>query len=359
MSEQPSGEYVHCQYLGKVEDRSAIYNQATRRHRCYRWEQPLPVRRQDQEHYCLSPLHITCPRLVDSRALPVPDAKRRRHRHTRRILGIPVQRLAGYLTPMVLLLLIAVATSILLVRKLAAAPLPTVSIGPAATPGTATASPTPTLFPTWTPLPPPATDTPLPTATGTETPTLAPTSTGTPTATALPTPSVVVTTSRPTSTRPAATATASGTTFDSSVATPTSSTFTSPVSTPNATQTQAAQAAAGYDFAVMGEPVKTLLPGTVDVCAKVYGRVYDAAGNVITNTVGVAVEWWPNNRLEVGTAGNPPIKPDGTYEFCLTRGQFNLSIMAPKRTSQVLWIDLDEPAFTGQVVLEINWHLIR
>jgi hypothetical protein len=143
---------------------------------------------------------------------------------------------------------------------------------------------------------------------------------------------------------------------------PTSSSFTSPLATPTVATTGAATGQAnpsGYDFVVIGDPIKTLLPGTVDVCAKVFGHVYDSKGNIITNSVGAAVDWWPNNRLEVGTAGHPPINPDGTYEFCLTRGQFNVSIVAPHRTSEVLWIDLDEPAFKGQVVLEINWQLVR
>ena len=167
----------------------------------------------------------------------------------------------------------------------------------------------------------------------------------------------------PPNTRQTPTPMSQGTTFDSGVATPTrvptSSAFTSPLATPSATSTAQGTAGASYDFVVLGEPVKTLLPGGVDVCARVYGRVYDSKGNIITNSVGVAVDWWPNNRLEVGTPGNPPIKTDGTYEFCLTRGQFNVSIEATKRTSQVLWIDLDEPAFKGQVVLEINWQLVK
>ncbi|MHB0878131.1 MAG: hypothetical protein ACYC5O_19015 [Anaerolineae bacterium] len=359
MSDIPAGDYVHCPYLGKVEDRQSIYNQATRRHRCYRWERALPIKRQDQEQYCLSPLHVTCPRLSDPEALPVPEGRRRRHRRTARILGIPVQRLAGYVIPMILLFVVAVVASVVLVRRLTASPLPTVVIAIAGTPGTATATATSTRFPTWTPVPPPATETPTATATGTATLTPTPAATETPvlapTPTLMPTPTPRVAT-------PAGTST-----FTSGLATPTprptSSAFTSPLETPSPSATGSGTAQAGtqsgYDFAVMGEPVKTLLPSGVDVCAKVFGRVYDSKGNIITNTVGAAVDWWPNNRIEVGTEGNPPINADGTYEFCLTRGQFNLSITAPHRTSEVLWIDLDEPAFKGQVVLEINWQLVR
>ncbi len=59
MSERHPLDYTRCRYLGKADDRDSFYHQATRRHRCYRWEQPLMVRRQDQEQYCLASLHIS------------------------------------------------------------------------------------------------------------------------------------------------------------------------------------------------------------------------------------------------------------------------------------------------------------
>ena len=345
----PGTDFVHCPYLGKVEDRQSTYDQATRRHRCFRWEQVVPIRRQDQEQYCLSPLHVSCPRLTDAGALPVPEGRRRRHRRTLRILGIPLQRVAGYILPMTLLFGIAVFASILLVRRLTAAPLPTALVALGGPNATATPTATATLFPTWTP-------TSLPIVAQSDTPSPTPTWTASPTP-LLPTPT-------PFLTPPGLEATPIGGAFASNLATPTpyptsfptatreptSATFTSPIATPTPAGSGTSAAAAtdtpipgAFDFIVRGAPVKTLLPSGVDVCAKVFGRVYDNKGNIITNTVGVAVDWWPDNRLEVGTPDHPPINPDGTYEFCLTRGQFNLSITAPKRTSQVLWIDLDEP----------------
>ena len=382
MSDLPPQEYIHCPYLGKVDDRGEVYNQPTRRNRCYRWERALPIKRQDQEQYCLSPLHVTCPRHTEPGALPVPDVRRRgRRRGALRVLGIPLRRFVGYMAPMLLLFVAAIAASYVLVRNMTADPLPTRLAAAAETrlAGTPTATPTP--FPTWTAT---ATDTPTVTSTAplvvlpSDTPTLTPTAGF---ATATPTLMLYET---PWPTTPAATGT-----FDSPLATPTvvadSGTFNSPLGTPTApgmdtpavpTSTPypptsngtsptgtpvptATPTSSPYDFVVYGEPVRTLLPSGVDVCAKVYGRVLDRHGNNITNTVAMIVEWWPNNKLMVGAPGWPPIKPDGTYEFCLTRGQFNLSVVAAKRISQVLWIDLDEPNFKGQVVLEVNFQLVK
>jgi len=47
MSDNESVDYTRCPYLGKADDRESFYHQATRRHRCYRWQQALMVRRQD------------------------------------------------------------------------------------------------------------------------------------------------------------------------------------------------------------------------------------------------------------------------------------------------------------------------
>jgi hypothetical protein len=108
---------------------------------------------------------------------------------------------------------------------------------------------------------------------------------------------------------------------------------------------------------VMGTPSKTLLPGGVDVCAKVFGRVFDQYGNNITSSVAVAVEW-TDGYLLVGTP-DKPINPDGTYEFCLSRGKFNIFVVAEDRSSEKYWFSTDEPNFTGQVVYEINFQLVR
>lgn len=383
-------DQFHCPYLGKVDDRQAIYNQATRRHRCYRWERSLPVKRQDQEQYCLSPLHVSCPRLTDPNALPVPEGQRRRRRRSLRILGMPIRRAVGYVVPMLLLFGVAIASSLALVRHLSATPLPTAVIALASEEPTPTPTGTTTPFPTWTPTVEgtASNEGAGGMATATQTPWTRPTPGPTafayePTATtegstfssplATPTPGAATFSSPLPTPTPSRTATpGSGSTFDSPLDTPTVAPTATragtgyasvpPTRTPEPAGTvyPTSPAPAGpYDFVVVGEPVKTLLPGGVDVCARVFGRVYDQQGIVITNAVGMIVEWWPDNQLKTGVEGWPPINPDGTYEFCLTRGQYNLSVLAPKRISQQWWLDTDEPEFTGQVVLEINFQLVR
>jgi hypothetical protein len=387
MSDLSGAERIDCPYLGKVDDRHAVYSQATRRHRCYRWEQALPIRRQDQEQYCLSPLHVTCPRLTDPNALPVPEVRRRTaHRSSARILGMPVPRFLSYAVPMLLLFIAAVVASYVLVQHMAPTPLPIAFIPtlPGTPQPTHTATATP--FPTWTPVGasvPSATPgasetaTPVPVfvsplATPTETATRRPTATRataqgyaiTPTDT----PEPVYTPEA----NPVGTSTFSSP-FDSPIATPpaeTSATETAPAQV-LATETVAATAtgttsesatadlSAPFNFMAIRPPTKTLLPGGVDVCAKVYGRVYDLAGNNITKQVAVSVTWWPDNRLVVGAPGSPPINPDGTYEFCLTRGQFNVAVVATKKTSEQFWIDTDEPNFTGKVIIELNFKEVR
>ncbi|MGI6209079.1 MAG: hypothetical protein ACOYEW_12825 [Anaerolineae bacterium] len=388
MTDFDSMDYIHCPYLGKSDDRNSFYHQATRRHRCYRWEQPLPVRRQDQEQYCLSSLHVSCPRMTDASALPVPtDRTRRRRRRSLRILGMPAQRFFAYVVPMVLLFVAAVAAAAILVRDMAAPPLPT-ALAAADDQGTATATATPTPFPTWTATPPPASagsqqnttaPTPMP---PTPTPVFYPTPILTPPGpvTGAGTPVFVPPTPFPTPTRAVADTTFQSPLFDSPVnppgggvvqatpilATPpppgTSAAGTAPQTPPDGsegTPEAPGELPPHSRFVLMGQPVKTLLPSGVDVCAKVFGRVFNQDGINITRQVAVAVDWWPDNRLMVGEEGWPPINPDGTYEFCLTRGQFNLSVVAPKTTSDQVWIDLDEPEFTGQVVLEVNFQLVK
>jgi hypothetical protein len=378
MSDVPVAERMNCPYLGKLDDRNSVYNQPTRRHRCYRWEQALPIRRQDQEQYCLSPLHVTCPRLSDPNALPVPETRRRTpHRSSVRILGMPVPRFLAYIVPMVLLFIAAITASYLLVQRMTAPPLPIAFVP--TMPGTpsATETATPTPFPTWTPVP---LAVPILTVAPVETPTEAPIFVSpieTPTPEGMETPTetstfeVMATSDSGLSYTPEPTeppvvyytpeANAVGTsTFESP--------FESPLETPVATEAGATPAPtegvasagpAPFNFMAIQPPVKTLEPGGVDVCAKVYGRVFDMAGNNITKQVAVSATWWPDNGLVVGAPGSPPINADGTYEFCLSRGQFNIAVVAHKKTSEQFWIDTDEPDFTGKVIIELNFKEVR
>ncbi len=374
MSERQPLDYTRCPYLGKADDRESFYHQATRRHRCYRWEQPLMVRRQDQEQYCLTSLHISCPRLTDPNALPVPQDKTRRTRgHSARILGLPVRRFIAYTLPMLLLFAAAVGAATILLSEMSAPPLPTaqaLDVGG----GSASSTPTMTPFPTWTPTGQPAT--PGPTSpqeavivappTSTPQPAVAPPSPAPPTQAApflYPTLAAATTTfssppiASPVWTPAWPTPTQSADVPGTSAA---SAETATPTFTPQPTYTPYPTAYPGSaDFILKGEPYKQLVPGTVDVCARVFGRVYNEQGIDITPQVAVAVDWWPDNRLVVGEEGWPAINPDGTYEFCLTRGQFNLSVVAPKTTSQQVWIDLDELDFVGQLIVEVNFQKVR
>lgn len=328
------------------------------------------VRRQDQEQYCLTSLHISCPRLTDPNALPVPQDKARRRRgRSIRILGLPLRRFAAYTLPMLLLFAAAVGAATILLSEMSAPPLPTAQALDARE-GSASATPTMTPFPTWTPTGQPA----MPEATSPQEAMVVapPTSTPQP-AVAPPSPAPPATQAAPNlyPTLPAATTTFNSPPNATPVWTPTQAAAlpgTSaanaetpmPTFTPQPTYTPYPTAYPGSaNFILKGEPVKQLVPGTVDVCAKVFGRVYNEQGISITPQVAVAVDWWPDNRLVVGEEGWPAINPDGTYEFCLTRGQFNLSVTAPKTTSQQVWIDLDEPNFVGQVILEVNFQKVR
>ena len=388
MSLLPASEQMRCPYVGKVDDRGSIYNQATRRHRCHRWEQALPVRRQDQEQYCLSPLHVTCPRLTDPNALPVPKMRQRRgHRRPTRLLGMPVRRFFGYIVPMVLLFVAAIGASYILVRHMIAPPLP-IALVPAL-PGSpsATATATPTRFPTWTPAAEPSAVVVTPAETQTSLTLVSPLDTPTAEAalTLPPTPTQAGATPtlgpsptrHPTATTPESavgTSTFSSPIFDSPLGTPTQSDNGGASETP--TPTESSTGATGdsstatpaqsvppmpapFDFMAMGPAQKTLVPGGIDVCAKVYGRVYDVTGNLITREVAVSVTWWPDKRLSVGEPGSPPVNADGTYEFCLSRGQFNVAVVAHKKTSEQYWIDTDEPDFTGKVIMELNFRATR
>jgi len=282
------------------------------------------------------------------------NTERRKHRHSVRILGLPVRRFLAYTLPMVLLFVAAVAAAAVLVRQMTAPPLPTVLAATGSEPGAVEATATPTPFPTWTSTPSPATATPVP-----PTPTAVPVAQPTVAAPVMVPPSPAPAFVFPTST-PYPVILPTSTPFVPPV-------FSSPLNTPGTsaasygapTYTPYPTEPAHTDFVLLGQPVKQLIPGNVDVCARVFGRVYNKDGINITPQVAVAVDWWPDNRLVVGQPGWPPIKEDGTYEFCLSRGQFNLSVVAPKTTSQQVWIDLDEPNFVGQIILEVNFQLVK
>lgn len=100
-----------------------------------------------------------------------------------------------------------------------------------------------------------------------------------------------------------------------------------------------------------------------DTCAKVYGTVKDLDGELLTDKDGIAVhvEWWWGD-VWVGKPGWPSFHADGTYEFCLDRGQFTMSINDlenHKRNSQHLWFDVDIPNFTGRPIYEVHWQRVR
>ncbi|MGC8838378.1 MAG: hypothetical protein ACP5UM_08175, partial [Anaerolineae bacterium] len=157
-----------CPYLGKVDDPTNSYAQPTRRHRCYRWEKPLMVRREDQRTYCLTAAHVQCPRLTDRDALPVPGVstpwgakpRARRHRKARSpwsVQGLSRREIAQRFLPLLLLLAAAVAITWVLARG-TGLPGRGAEVLASATPP----SPTPTASPSTgaagfgaTPIPPP------------------------------------------------------------------------------------------------------------------------------------------------------------------------------------------------------------
>jgi hypothetical protein len=104
-----------------------------------------------------------------------------------------------------------------------------------------------------------------------------------------------------------------------------------------------------------------------DTCAKVFGTVRGLDGELLTEKDGVRVqiEWWWDEAW-VGKEGWPSFQADGTYEFCLNRGQFTISINDSvrdennlKRTSERLWFNTDLPGFTGRAIYEIHWQRMR
>lgn len=431
-----------CPYLGKVDDPTNSYAQPTRRHRCYRWEKPLLVRREDQRTYCLTAAHTQCPRLTDREALPVPGVsspwgakpRARRHRRPRSpwsVQGLSRREIAQRFLPLLLLLAAAVLITWVLARgtglpgrgaeaSASATPptsTPTPSPGAGAAglgvtpippptealppptairelPATAEAvppatpmppegafqsplpepTPTFTLIPTLEPPPlpelhpptPEATPTPLPNVvpTATPVPTLPPTSTWTPTATQgahqspLPTPTPFPWTPTPFG----ATATPTvGASAPTSTATPTPTRTPYAYATP--TRTPSPPPATPYwNYVVVSDRMSLEWQG-VDTCAKVYGTVRDTDGTLLTDKDGIAihVEWWWG-EVWIGKEGWPPFHADGTYEFCLNRGQFTVTIVDQqehKRTSQRWWFDIDIRNFTGRVIYEINWQRVR
>lgn len=462
-----------CPYLGKMDDPSSSYAQPTRRHRCYRWEKPLMVRREDQRTYCLTVAHDQCPRLTDREALPVPGVsspwgkrasshRSRRHRGPWSVRGLSRGEIISRFGPVVLLLVAAVLITWIIARggpfptpkaevvalaSTTPTPSPTPSptpMGPPPTaeiqtmPGVMQESPTPPpqgpgvfespaspLFtptvppalpaptfiptvpsspppmpdlnpptPTFTPVemptftPIPTTPVPEPTFTFTPVPTLEPpTATWTPTATRgpfdspLPTPtqptptptygaSSMTNTPTPTAVGPTPTFTPSPTgptpTFTPSPTGPTPTFTPSPTRMPYATPTRTPSpppATPYWNYVMVSDRLELEWLGH-DTCAKVYGTVKDMDGEtLLTDKDGIAVhvEWW-YGEVWVGEPGWPSFHADGTYEFCLNRGQFTMTIVDRndhKRTSQPWWFDVDIRGFTGRPIYEVNWQRVR
>jgi len=247
-------------------------------------------------------------------------------------------------------------------------PLPTPTLTPRPTP--ATPPPTPDLSPPTPAFTPTATMTPL--LTMTPVPTLPPTATWTPTATRSAFDSPLPTATGPTMTPtvgasgPTLTATPTATGPTPTV-TPTA-TGPTPTRTPTPTPTRYATLPPGTSANyVVASDTLTLEWLGQDVCAKVYGTVKDLDGTLLTEKDGIAVhvEWWWD-EVWVGEPGWPSFKTDGTYEFCLNRGQFTMSIKDSrrdennlKRTSQKFWFNIDIANFTGRPIYEINWRRVR
>ncbi len=218
----------YCPYLGLPEDHNSFFVYATPIHRCHRSGDPLPIHPDDQEAYCLSANHVTCPRFKDPavRMAPPGSTDNAANLYERygweatvgpETAGRPWARLAalGLAAVTLIAAVVIVVSNQARIRQALGAWQPPVgpAIGGQATPnglplvnpaaGTATITPTPfatwtptstvTPTPTETPLPPTVTSTPTVTPTATETPTVTPTATATgiPSPTATPKPQYV------------------------------------------------------------------------------------------------------------------------------------------------------------------------
>lgn len=169
--------------------------------------------------------------------------------------------------------------------------------------------------------------TPLPTRTVVWTPEVFPTYTPTPT-------------SEPTSTPTP--------TFTPGVPAPTR--LPGPSPTPSATPMPA-----GFDYVVESQSQQQV-PGQAGVCAgKITGRVLDAAGQPVAG-IQVEARWGPGpeERAVVPRPGtDPPF--NGTFEFCLSPGGFDISILDGDKRSQSAHVDV--PRLEGQVVIcEVNFR---
>ncbi|NLE77027.1 MAG: hypothetical protein GX605_09810 [Chloroflexi bacterium] len=437
-----------CPYLGKVDDASASYAQPTRRHRCYRWDRPLMVRREDQRVYCLTAAHAQCPRLSDPAALPVPGAspwgkprrsgRSRSHGDPWSIRGRSRSELVFQFGPIVLLIVAAVLLTWAIALGGLGTPQPTVVVSvtsepeaadraaatlpqemePAGSTAAAEESPTATTTPTetaetptetatsapptetatatatldqaaftspplepspaltttatvtptlLTPPPLPQMDPPTPWGTATEPPTAAPTTppptaTWAPTATLLPWQSPLATPTPGPPTATPSTGPAGGTPGAPTVTPTRTPTATrTPYRTP--TRTPSPPPGTPYWNYVVTEDHLTLEWQGQDTCAKVWGTVTDQDGNLLTHKDGIAVHlvwWW--EETWVGKPGFPSFHSDGTYEFCLNRGQFTMNIVDlndNKQTSQAWWFDVDIRNFTGRPIYQINWKRVR
>lgn len=152
------------------------------------------------------------------------------------------------------------------------------------------ASPQPSTSPTTTPTPPPRTPTPPRVAT--------------------PVPAVA----------PSPAATANATRQPTATAAPTSTPL--PTNTPLPTETPTPAPTPMYDFAVESK-TRTQRTGGPDSVAYIRGRVVDADGQLVSGA-----------QLRISTSdggwtavGPPADRRNGTFEFVVTRGQFNLQVL--------------------------------
>lgn len=222
MAATPSDRQYICPYLGLIRDQSSFFVYATPNHRCYRAASPVPIHPDDQEAYCLSANHTSCPRYLDPEVMLTPPDKNEEPDRIYERYGweatVPPEagRQAWYRVAALALAGITLIAAIVIllsnqarIRRMAEAGVPNPSgpvLAAGGTPtglplltGRETATPTPTPFATWTPTPTitstptqtplPPTETPVPpTATVSPTPTDTPTITPTPTGTSVPSP---------------------------------------------------------------------------------------------------------------------------------------------------------------------------
>ncbi len=208
-------EPKYCSYLGLPEDPNSFFVYATPIHRCHRASSPLAIHPDDQEKYCLTANHVTCPRYNDPEAKLAPptggrtDEAYARYGWEATLAQDNNRRLSGRVVAIALAAVTLISAVALVFTNQARirqalqsgwqppSGQPTLSAtvpggGPLVGPGT----PTPTPFSTWTPTPSPeptATETSTVTSTFTVTPTPTDIPTGTPTPTNTPAPTPTAT----------------------------------------------------------------------------------------------------------------------------------------------------------------------